>query len=171
MTEVPVEFVVAVTRNGVIGRDGAMPWRLSTDLKRFKALTLGKPVIMGRKTFDSMGKPLPGRINIVVTRSPETAPEGTVAARSVEEALIIARAAATGSGAAAVSVIGGGEIFAQAMPEADRLLVTHIDGTIDGDTVFPEIDPSVFAIVSSEMVPAGERDSHATRFVVYERRR
>ena len=162
-----VRLVVAVTENGVIGRDGAMPWRLSTDMKRFKATTMGKPVVMGRKTWESFPKrPLPGRHNIVITRDPAYAADGASVAASLEAALALARA----DGAPEACVIGGGEIYAAALPLADSLDVTHILAQIDGDTRFPAIDPAVWRAVSSEAVPAGDKDSHATRHVVYERR-
>jgi dihydrofolate reductase len=158
-----------VARNGVIGADGGMPFKLSTDLKRFKSLTLGKPVIMGRKTYDSIGKPLPGRINIVITRNSGWSAEGVISAQSLDEAIRFGAAAAHASDTQAVCVIGGGEIYAQAIARADRLLITHVDGDCAGDTVFPPIDPARFALVHSEAFPAGEKDSHATQFSIYHR--
>lgn len=158
-------LVVAMAENGVIGRDGGLPWRLSTDLKRFKATTLGKPIIMGRKSWDSLPRrPLPERRNIVVTRDRAYAAEGAEVAHSLDEALALAR------GAEEVCVIGGGEIFISALPLADRLDVTHVLAEIEGDTVFPSMDPEEWRVVASEEIPAGERDSHPTRHVVYERR-
>ncbi len=162
-----VTLVVGVAENGVIGRAGDMPWRLSTELKRFKATTMGKPVVMGRKTWESFPRrPLPGRHNIIVTRNPAYAADGASVAPSLDAALALARAEAAGE----VCIIGGGEIYALAMPLADRLDVTHILGEIDGDTRFPAIDPTIWRAVSSQDFPAGEKDSHATRHVVYERR-
>ncbi len=162
-----VRVVVAVAENGVIGRDGDMPWRLSTDMKRFKATTMGKPVVMGRKTWVSFPKrPLPGRHNIVITRDPAYAAEGASVAASLEAALALARA----EGAEEACVIGGGEIYAAALPLADSLDVTHILAEIDGDTYFPAIDPAIWREASSEDFPPGDKDSHATRHVVYERR-
>ncbi|MCO5145972.1 MAG: dihydrofolate reductase [Aquamicrobium sp.] len=162
-----IRLVVAVAENGVIGRDGGMPWRLSTDMKRFKATTMGKPVVMGRKTWESFPKrPLPGRHNVVITRDPAYAAEGASVAASLEDALALARA----EGAQEVCVIGGGEIYAAALPLADSLDVTHILVEIDGDTRFPAIDPAIWREASSENFPPGDRDSHATRHVVYERR-
>lgn len=162
-----IEIYVAVARNGIIGSDGKMPWHLSSDLKRFKAGTLGKPVIMGRKTWESIGKPLPGRRNIVATRNRDYRPEGGETAPSLAEALAIAAA----EEAQAVAVIGGGEIYRQAMEIADTLHVTHVEAALEGDTRFPVIDPAVWEAVSREKVPAGERDSFATEYVVYERRK
>jgi dihydrofolate reductase len=139
-------------------------------LKRFKALTMGKPVIMGRKTFESIGKPLPGRINIVITRQPGWGVPGTVTAPSLDEAVRVACAAADAAGVDAVCIIGGGEIYAQAIHRADRLYITHVEAEVDGDTRFPAIDAERFEATAEERVPAGERDEHATRFVTYERR-
>lgn len=161
-----IVFVVAIARNGVIGAKGGMPWRLSTDLKRFKALTMGKPVVMGRKTWESIGRPLPGRLNIVVTRDPAYRAEGAVVTRSLEEAL----EAAGRQDAAETCVIGGGEIYRQALPQADVLHVTHVDADVEGETVFPEIDPGTWRVVSSEAVGTGEKDIYPTRYVVYQRR-
>lgn len=161
-----LSLIAAVAANGVIGKEGEMPWRLSTDLKRFRRLTTGKPVIMGRKTFTSIGKPLPERTNIVVTRDPGFTAEGVEVVASPEEAV----AAAAATGADEVMVIGGGEIYALFLPRADRLHITHVEASPKGDAHFPEIDPTVWRVVSEEPVPAGEKDTVATRYVVYERR-
>lgn len=169
---IAIVLIAAVSQNNVIGRDGDMPWKLSTDLKRFKQMTLGKPVIVGRKTLESFGgKPLPGRPHVVVTRNAALAIDGCSTASSVEEALMLARRVAKETGAVEIGVIGGGEIYAQAMVEADRLYITHVETVVeDGDTFFPLIDPLVFETVSETAVPAGEKDSFATRFAVYRRR-
>ena len=180
MTIEPVIALIgAVARNGVIGRDGAMPWHLSTDLKRFKALTLGHPVIMGRKTFDSVGKPLPGRLNIVVTRDRDWRADGALAVGSLGAALDLATAHLESfepppddpdaEPPNMIFVAGGGEIYAQALGLADMLHVTHVEAEIEGDTVFPEIDGAVWTVMHEEAVPAGEKDSHATRYVVWGR--
>jgi dihydrofolate reductase len=167
-----VAIYVAITENGVIGRDGGLPWRLSTDLKRFKADTMGKPIIMGRKTFEGIGRPLPGRLNIAVTRDKAWRAEGVEVAHSLEAAIQLATVRGRCMvGVDEVCVIGGGEIYAQALPLADRLHVTHVLATVDGDAHFPPIDPNSWRVVSSQEVPAGEKDSHATRYSVYERRR
>lgn len=159
-------LVVGMTSNGVIGRDGGLPWRLSADMRRFKATTMGKPVVMGRKTWEGLPKrPLPGRRNIVVSRDPAYDAGG-----GAETAGSLAGALALVADEAEVCVIGGGEIYAQALPLADRLDVTHVLATLEGDTHFPAIDPARWREVSSEDFPAGEKDSHATRHVVYERR-
>ncbi|WP_370320385.1 dihydrofolate reductase [Oricola sp.] len=175
-----LSVIAAVSRNGVIGRDGDMPWRLSSDLKRFKALTMGAPIIMGRKTFESIGKPLPGRLNIVVTRNYDWAADGAMRVGSLDAALELATAHLESAEPDAedpdaelpdeVFVIGGGEIYAQAMGMADTLYITEVLAEIEGDTHFPEIDPAVWEEVETEDVPAGEKDSHPTRFVVHERR-
>ncbi|MCR4267127.1 dihydrofolate reductase [Nitratireductor sp. ZSWI3] len=162
-----VELVVAVAENGVIGRVGGLPWRLSTDLKRFKALTLGKPIVMGRKTWESLGRPLPGRRNIVVTRRADYEAEGAECVSSLAVAMALAGA---GRSDADVCVIGGGEIYREALPLADRLHVTHVHADIEGDTYFPPIDPETWEPVSREEVPAGEKDVYATSYVVYQRR-
>lgn len=163
---------VAIAENGVIGRKGGLPWRLSTDLKRFKARTMGKPIVMGRKTYEGVGRPLPGRLNIVVTRDGSWRAEGVEAVHSLDDAIRLATTRARCmTGADEVCVIGGGEIYVQALPLADRLDVTHVLASVDGDAFFPPIDPEKWRVVGTEDVPAGEKDSHATRFTVYERRR
>lgn len=163
MTQVVIH--VAVAGNGVIGKEGGMPWKLGTDLARFKARTMGKPVVMGRKTFESLGRPLPGRRNIVVTRDRAWRAEGAEAADSLETALAMGAAANQ-----EVCVIGGGQIYAQAIDLADRLEVTHVLAEPEGDTRFPPIDPNIWQAESAEDVPAGPRDTHPTRHVVYHRR-
>jgi len=170
MNEVAISIIAAVAENGVIGKDGAMPWRLSTDLRRFKALTLGKPVVMGRRTFESIGKPLAGRANVVVSRRTDYRPEGVAVAASLDAALSEARASASQGALETVFVIGGGEIYAAAMPLADRLHITHVAARPAGDTVFPAIDPAVWTRVSEAHVPAGEKDTAPTTYAVYERR-
>ena len=168
MTDIVIH--VAVADNGVIGREGDMPWKLSTDLKRFRAQTTGKPVVMGRRTFESIGRPLPDRLNIVVTRDPDWSAEGVDAVRSLDDAFTLARVRGRCMSAASeICVVGGGEIYRQAIDKADRLHVTHVLASIEGDTSFPPIDPAVWRVVQAEDHPAGEKDSHATRHVVYER--
>ena len=167
-----IAIYVAIAENGVIGSKGGLPWRLSTDLKRFKAGTIGKPIVMGRKTWESFPKrPLPGRLNIVVTRDKTYRAEGAETVSSLDDAISFAKTRARCmAGADEICVIGGGEIYRQALPLADRLHVTHVLASVDGDTVFPTIDPAVWRLASSEDVPPGEKDSHATRYAVYERR-
>jgi dihydrofolate reductase len=174
MTErtIPVAIFAAVSENNVIGRDGDMPWKLSTDLKRFKAMTLGKPMVLGRKTLESFGgKPLPGRPHVVVTRNAALVIEGAEIVTSLDSALQRAGEIAAATGVEEIGVIGGGEIYAQAMDVADRLYITHVETVIDdGDTFFPEIDPALFDKVEEIVVPAGEKDSFPTRFAIYHRR-
>ncbi|MCR9135539.1 MAG: dihydrofolate reductase [Alphaproteobacteria bacterium] len=165
-----INIVVAVAANGVIGREGGMPWRLSTDLKRFKAITMGRPVIMGRKTFHSIGKALPGRTNIVVTRDDSFAADGVQVAHSVEAALRLGQSIAKREGADAVCVIGGGEIYQQAFGHADRVFLTHVESAPDGDTRFPALDPAEWQMEQEENIPAGPKDSAATRYAVYRRK-
>ena len=167
-----IAIYVAIAENGVIGSKGGLPWRLSTDLKRFKAGTMGKPIVMGRKTWESFPKrPLPGRLNIVVTRDKAYRAEGAETVSSLRDAIALAEIRARCMAVAdEICVIGGGEIYRQALPLADRLHVTHVLASVDGDTVFPTIDPAVWRLASSEDVPPGEKDSHATRYAVYERR-
>ena len=166
-----VAIYVAIAENGVIGREGGLPWRLSSDLKRFKADTMGKPVIMGRKTWEGIGRPLPGRLNIVVTRDRTFKAEGAEVAGSLDDAISLATVRARCmAGADEICVIGGGEIYRQALPKADRLHVTHVLGEVSGDTRFPAIDASEWREISALDVPAGDKDSHPTRYTVYERR-
>ena len=134
-----ITLVAAVARNGVIGADGGMPWHLPADLRHFKAVTMGHPMVMGRRTFDSIGRALPGRRTIVVTRDRGWSAPGVDVAHSLEDALA---AAADGDPAQPVMVVGGGEIYRQAMPLADRLEITHVDTDASGDTTFPDIDPA-----------------------------
>jgi dihydrofolate reductase len=164
-------LVVAVAENGIIGREGGLPWHLSSDLKRFKADTIGKPLIMGRKTFASIGKPLPGRTNIVVTRDQEFRHDGITVVATLDEALQEAGRVARQTGADDIAVIGGGEIYRQLFDRADRLILTHVLAKPEGDTVFPEVRADEWYLSESEDFPAGEKDSHATRRSVYRRRR
>lgn len=165
-----VSIIAAVARNGVIGADQAMPWRLSTDLQRFKRLTLGHPVVMGRKTLESMGKPLRDRTNIVVSRSGVSG-DGITTAADLPSALDLARKAAGDGPDAEVFVIGGGQVYAAALPFADRLYITHVDAEPAGDTHFPAIDPAIWQVVSEERFPTAERDNAETTYVIYDRRR
>ncbi len=163
-----IALVAGIAQNGVIGFEGAMPWQLSTDLKRFKAITMGKPIIMGRKTYQSIGKPLPGRLNVVVSRSGFTA-ENCALARNLEEAIEISQNWAEKNQAEEICVIGGGEIYRQSLPLADRLYVTHILTEPVGDTNFPPIEENNWKVLSREHVPKGKKDSAETIFVIYER--
>lgn len=166
---------VARARNGVIGRGGALPWRLKSDMAIFKDVTLGKPVIMGRKTWESLPRrPLPGRTNLVVTRDGSYAEEkiaaGAVICERFDEAVQIAREQAEEDGADEVCVIGGADIFALAMPKARRMYLTEVDAEPEGDVVFPPFDEADWREVRREAHPAGEGDEFAFVFRVLERR-
>lgn len=164
----PIVLVAAVAENGVIGRDNAMPWRLKADMQHFRALTMGKPVIMGRKTYQSIGKPLGGRTTIVVSRDAALAIDGAVVAASLAQALEAARGDALRRGVSDIIVAGGADIYAQAMPLADRLEITHVHAKPSGDTVFPAIDPTLWRLTGrSEPVTQGAEVSFT--FATYER--
>jgi dihydrofolate reductase len=162
---VSIALVVAVAENGVIGKGNALPWRLSADLRRFKALTLGHTVIMGRKTFDSIGKGLTGRRNLVVSRNPEFRPEGATRVPSLEAAFN--EAGPTGE----VFVIGGAEIYRQAIPVAEKIYLTLVHAAPEGDAHFPLPDGTEWALVSSESRGADDKNEYSSEFRVYQRRR
>lgn len=170
MSAIRKTIFAAVSRNGIIGRDGDMPWRLSSDLRRFRTLTLGKPIVMGRKTYDSIGKPLPGRQTVVVSRHAAIDHPDVRMAHSLAEAIAIAEELARGKGENEICILGGGQIYAQAIGIADRMCITHVEADIEGDTSFPAIDPALWQAQETVEVPAGEKDSHPTRFVLYDRR-
>ncbi|QGG90885.1 diacylglycerol kinase [Agrobacterium sp. MA01] len=171
MHPIKIVIIVAVAENGIIGRDGDMPWKLSTDLKRFKALSMGKPLVMGRKTFESVGsKPLPGRPHIIVSRSQRFDMTGVETVTSLDEALERGRQIAAETGVDELCVVGGGEIYRQALELADILHVTHVETVVAGDTSFPSIDPARFELIEETAVPAGEKDNYPTRYAIYRRR-
>jgi len=165
-----LSFVVAVAENGVMGRDGQLPFRLKSDLKHFKAETLGKPVVMGRKTYESIGRPLPGRTNIVVTRDAAFGAPGIVVATSLAAALDTARGDAFRRGVADIAIIGGAEIYRQLLPVADRLVVTHVALETTGETIFPPIDPAVWKAAERREHTAGAEDDADFAIVTYLRR-
>ncbi|MGI9512111.1 MAG: dihydrofolate reductase [Anderseniella sp.] len=159
-----VSAVVAASDNGVIGRDGGLPWHVSSDMKLFKEITLGKPVIMGRRTWESLPRrPLPGRRNIVVTRQHDFSAEGAELAHSVEDALAMC------AGEAEVSIIGGGQIYADAMAHTDRIYLTRIHLEVDGDTVLPDLADSDWQEVERRPFAKGERDDAAFTLIVLDR--
>jgi len=158
-----ITLIVAVSDNGVIGRDNALPWHLPDDLKRFKQLTLGKPIVMGRKTFESIGKPLPGRLNIVVTRDANYRREGVTVVHGVEEAL---RAAGD---APEVMVIGGADLFRLFLPRAARIHLTRVHADVSGNVLWPSLSDD-WAVVSRESHAADERHAYPMNFEVWERR-
>ena len=166
-----VVLIVAVADNGVIGANGAIPWRLKSDMQRFKALTSGKPVVMGRKTFMSLRRPLPGRTNIVVTRDAGFRGAGAVVTTSFADARAVATGDALRRLATEIAVIGGAEIYAQWMDVADRLEITEVHARPDGDTRFAAIEPAVWQEVARVRNPAGPDDSAAFSYVTYRRRK
>jgi dihydrofolate reductase len=166
---IAIVLVAAVAENGVIGQDGALPWRLKSDMQHFRAATMGKPVVMGRKTFKSIGRPLAGRTNIVVTRDPEFSAEGILVAPNMNAALKAARGDALRRGADAIAIIGGADVYAQTMDRADRLVITRVKLQPDGDTRFPHIDPARWRETARDEYPAGPDDQAGYAIVVYER--
>jgi len=158
-----VSLIVAMTRGGIIGRGGDMPWRLGGDLARFKRTTMGHHLIMGRKTYESIGRPLPGRTTLVVSRRTDWNPEGVEVVPSLEAAL------ARAGGDAEPFVIGGGEIYALALPRADRLYVTWVEAELSGDTRFPPVDLAEWRVVREESIPADAKNEYPVTYAVYER--
>lgn len=171
MTLPILAIVVARAANGVIGRDGDLPWRLKSDLALFKANTLGKPIIMGRKTWDSLPrKPLPGRMNVVLTRDQSFEPEGAVACETWMEAVQMAKEQAADDGVDEVCVIGGRALFELALPKAKRLYLTEVAAEVEGDVHFPDFDENAWNEVRREQFPASDGDDHAFVFRILERR-
>ncbi len=164
-----LSLVAAVARNGIIGHEGGMPWHLPTDLKHFKAVTLGKPIVMGRRTFEAIGRALPGRDNIVVTRNSDFEGEGVHVAYSLDEAVSMAEHCARHHGVDEICIIGGGQIYEEVMAHAHRLYVTEVDDEPEGDARFPDIDPSIWREIDRVGPVRGEKDSAAVTFVRYER--
>jgi dihydrofolate reductase len=160
-----ISMIAAMGQNRVIGRDGNLPWHLPDDFKFFKRKTQGCPVIMGRKTFDSMGKPLPGRRNIVITRNPDLKIPGAEVVHSLENALQLVEPSE-----GETFIIGGSEIYRQGLEVADRIYLTLVHEAFEGDTFFPEFDESAWAVVHREDHEADDRNPHPFTFVTYERR-
>src|ERR1700680_2083899 len=159
-----LSLIVAMAQNGVIGRDNTLPWRLPQDLKRFRAFTLGKPILMGRKTFESIGRPLAGRTNFVLTRDRGWSAAGVTVVHSVEAAL------AQAAGSEELVAIGGAEIYRLVLPLARRIYLTHVHADVPGDTFFPEFDAAQWADVECSAHPADERHAYPVTFVTLERR-
>lgn len=159
-----LSLIVAVARNGVIGRDNELPWRLSADLRHFKRLTTGHPIVMGRRTWESIGRPLPGRRNVVLSRDPAFAAEGVEVFRGLEQALEALQ------GAEEVFVIGGAAIYAMALPRADRVYLTRVEAEVEGDTRFPDLDPAHWRRVAREEHRADERNELPYSFEIWEPR-
>ena len=164
-----ITLVAAVAENGVIGRDGALPWRLSGDLRRFRELTTGHHVVMGRRTWESIGRPLPGRTNVVLSRDPFFRPEhaSVVVEPSLEDAIEHARLA----GDTELFVIGGAEVYARALPLADRIELTRVAARVEGDVHFPALDALDWTQSPPEHHPADDRNEHSFAFVTLDRRR
>ncbi len=169
-----LSMIVATADNNIIGKDNDMPWHLPADLAYFKKVTLGKPIIMGRKTYESIGRPLPGRRNIVISRDESYVPQGKGAegvdtVTSVEQALALVDGSDGTEGVEEIMVIGGGAIYAHCLPKADRLYVTHIKAMIEGDTQFPNYDDGTWQKISSEVRASDEKNIHQLDFCVYDR--
>jgi dihydrofolate reductase len=158
-----LSIIVAVADNGVIGSGNQLPWRLPDDLKRFKALSLGKPIVMGRKTFDSIGRPLPGRLNIVISRRPGLEIPGCTVVTSIDEAIAAARLAPE------IVIVGGADIYRQVLPQVRVVHLTRVHANVDGDAVFPELQDHEWREVAKEYHPADERHAHAFTFSTLER--
>jgi dihydrofolate reductase len=158
-----ISIIVAASENNVIGAAGDLPWRLSDDLKRFKAITMGKPIVMGRKTWDSIGRPLPGRQNIIITRQTGFTADGCDIVTSKDEAIAVT------VNAAEVMVIGGSQVYDLFLPDAKRLYLTRVHAEVEGDAFFPEINGSEWRLVNDEPHPADDRNAFAFSFRTYER--
>lgn len=161
-----VTLVVAAALNGVIGRDGGLPWHLPADLAHFKRVTLGRPVLMGRRTHESIGRPLPGRLNLVLSRDPDYRPDGCRRVGSMDEAAALAAA----EGADELMVIGGAGVYAEALPRADRILLTRVHAAPRGDTFLPAIDPGEWRETDRQERPADDRNPFALSFIQLRRR-
>jgi dihydrofolate reductase len=165
-----IVLVAAVGENNVIGRDGALPWRLKSDLQHFRKVTLNRPVIMGRRTFESIGKPLKGRTNIVLTRDLGLIAHGAVLATSLDAALSFARDDAIKRGVDEIMVIGGSDVFEATMPNANRLEITHVHAAPEGDSFFPRIDPQLWREAARAKHAAGPDDEASFTVATYLRR-
>lgn len=163
-------LIWAQSENRIIGRNNKLPWYLPEDLKYFKRVTYGKPVIMGRRTFDSIGRPLPGRANIVITHRPDSLPAGVQGVDSLDAARVVAEADALVNGEDEIIVMGGAQVYDLALPQADRLYVTHVRAVIEGDAVFPDVPWDDFREVSKHSHKAAGPNPYDYDFVIYDRR-
>lgn len=170
MDDVRVSMIAAVAENGVIGRENDMPWYIPSDLQFFKRTTLGKPLIMGRKQFESVGRPLPKRVNIVVSRQPGYQPDGVIVINDFDAAIAHAKSIAVDDGVDEVMIIGGGEIYRRGLVLADRLYITHVELQPEGDVYFPDIDPEIWDVVDTPLVAPSDKDEASYRNAVYARR-
>ena len=164
-----VSLVVAMAENRVIGRNNQLPWYLPEDLKYFKRVTMGKPIIMGRKTFESIGRPLPGRTNIVISRNPDYKAEGIRVVQSLDQALDLCESLAVVDGGDEAMVIGGAELFEQALEYADRLFLTEVHAEVPGDTFFPEISAAQWSEIGRETFKAAGPNPYDYSFVILEK--
>jgi dihydrofolate reductase len=164
-----VSLIVAMDKHGLIGNEKGLPWHLPADLKRFRKLTTGKPIIMGRKTYETLGRPLPDRLNLVVTRQDGFSSPGCVVCRSLDEAMRIAEAALPDMGAVEILIGGGAEIFQQALPLAERIYLTLVEGEFSGNTYFPTEPEFRGKVVTEEVLPADAKNPHAHQFMIVER--
>jgi dihydrofolate reductase len=169
--KVRIAFVVAVASNGVIGRAGELPWRLPSDLKRFRKITFGKPVIMGRTTFQSIGKPLEGRDNIVLSRRANFHPEGVHVVATIEGAIALGRRLAAQRGSDEICVIGGAEVFGAAQALADRIYLTCVHGSPPGETRLPPLDAAAWQETAREPMPPAAGDQYPAQFIVLDRKK
>jgi dihydrofolate reductase len=164
-----IALVVAMAKNRAIGRDGNLPWHLGSDMRYFRQITMGKPIVMGRLTFASLGRALPGRTNIVLTRNAAFEAPGAIMAYNLEEAFDVARKTAARDSVDEIMVIGGEDVFRAVLPQAQRIYLTEVDAEPEADTWFPKLDPREWREVSREHHPVGPKDDHAFSFVVLER--
>lgn len=165
----PLALVVAVADNGIIGRDNGLAWHLRTDLKRFRALTMGRPLLMGRRTFESIGRPLPGRETVVLTSDPSFSVEGVTAAASLAGAIAACEASARRLGADTIMVVGGAQVYAETLPLASRIHLTEVHANPEGDVRFPELERTAFRETLREAHQAGPQDDFPFTFVDLER--
>lgn len=167
---VKIAMIAAVAENGVIGADGDMPWHISSDFAHFKRTTMGKPMVMGRKQFETVGKPLPGRVNIVVSRQKGYQPDGVIVIDDFLAAIEHAKTIAEADGVDEIMIIGGGEVYKLGMPLADRLYISHVELAPEGDIVFPQIDAAEWRIEAEPEVITSDKDSAEYRIAIYTRR-
>jgi dihydrofolate reductase len=166
----PLVLVVAVAENGVIGRKGQLPWRIPGDLKHFKAVTMGKPMVMGRKTYDSIGKPLPGRASIVLTRDKNWRADGVLVGNTLDDVLRIADGEARKTGATEIAVIGGSALFKETLPIAAKIELTEVHAKPEGDIYFPDYDRAAFRETRREGPLQSDKDDHSYSVVTLERK-
>ena len=170
MNSLPLVLVVAVAENGVIGRKGQMPWHIPGDLKHFKAVTMGRPMVMGRKTYESIGKPLPGRTSIVLTRDKNWRAEGVLVGHSLDEILKLANDDAKKTGASEIAIIGDSALFEETLPIAAKIELTEVHAKPEGDVFFPKYDHAAWRETRREGPMQGEKDDHAYSVVTLERK-